>query len=139
MQSLTRIPAWRPALYAAIARHRSEPFCYGARDCALFLADCVAAMTGVDYAARYRGHYATLEDGLALLAADGYADHVALAAALLPEIHVSRARIGDGAVVPADAGGQALGVVIGSEINVLHPRGLAVLPLTRATRAFRVG
>lgn len=139
MAPFKRIPGWRAALYAEIARHKAEPFCYGERDCALFLANCILAMTGVDPAAAYRGRYTTLDDGIALLRADGHDDHIALAAALLPTIHVSRAHVGDGAVVPADADGFALGVVTGAEIAVAHPRGLGFVPLTAAIRAFRIG
>jgi len=68
----------------------------------------------------------------------GFADHVALAAALLPEMPSAYARTGDGAVV-ATEDGPALGLVQGEMIYVLGPRGLSLVPRSRATRAFRVG
>jgi len=48
------------------------------------------------------------------------------------------ARTGDGAVV-ATEDGPALGLVQGEMIYVLGPRGLSLVPRSRATRAFRVG
>ena len=59
------------------------------------------------------------------------------AAALATEIPPSYAAFGDIAVVQGE-GGLALGVVIGTHIEVRAPGGRAVLPLTDAMRAFRV-
>lgn len=135
---VSRLPDWRPRLVAFLTAAQRAPFRPGQHDCALFAAGAVAAMTGQDYAAPYRGRYTTIRGGIRVLRADGFADHIALAAHHLPERPVAFARAGDLAVVPTEDG-PALGVVQGAGIYVLSPAGgLSLVPLTAATRAFGV-
>lgn len=132
------VGTWQDRLVAHLAEVAVMPFQPGVNDCALFAAGAVAAMTGVDHAAPYRGRYATIEEGLELLRADGIEDHVALAAVHLPEIPVSMAQAGDVAAVPVNSG-MALGVVQGARVYVLREAGgIGTIGLTRAARAFRV-
>lgn len=132
-----RFPDWRTRLVAYLAESVRKPFQEGEHDCALFLAGGVHAMTGVDYAAPYRGRYTTTRGGLRVLRKDGFRDHVALAAHHLAEKPVAFAREGDAAVVPVEPFG-ALGIVQGEGVYVLTEHRLAVLPLTSALRAFEV-
>jgi hypothetical protein len=52
---MKRYEDWPQRLVAAIEAARGRPFSWGAMDCCLFAADVVLAMTGVDYAAGFRG------------------------------------------------------------------------------------
>ena len=133
-----RLPDWPLRLVAYVTAQARRPFAPGDHDCALFVAGAVAAMTGEDPAEGVKGRYTTVKGGLRVLRAAGFADHVAAVAARCPEIPVLRAGVGDIAVVDGDDGLPALGIVQGEAIYVLHPTGLALLPLTRARRAFRV-
>ena len=45
-----------------LAAESERAFCWGTRDCLLFLADWVCAQTGIDPAAGYRGRYANRAD-----------------------------------------------------------------------------
>lgn len=149
MKRIKRNRDWRPALVAYLNRSARQPFRPGGHDCALFAAGAVEAMTGTDFARRYRSKYRSLAKGQAILRKRGYADHVDMVAQLLPEI-VSKdgnrapmpimAQEGDIAVVP-QGDEMALGVVQGSMVYVLRPGhlGLGLVPLTDAVRAFRVG
>jgi hypothetical protein len=47
--------------------HRDEKFKYGTRDCCLFTAGCIEAMTGIDIAAWFRGRYGTRKQSFALV------------------------------------------------------------------------
>jgi hypothetical protein len=132
-----RYADWRQHLVAYLADAARRPFAQGTHDCALFLAGGVLAMTGQDYAARYRGRYTTTRGGLRILRKDGFETHVALAAHYLPDLPVALAREGDAAVVPT-GDGPALGIVQGEGIYVLGPGGMGVVPLTTAFRAFEV-
>ena len=77
---------------------------------------------------------------LGVLRNDGFADLGDLVASVLPEIHISRGRIGDVAAIPADDGfGFTLGVVNGERIFVLRPDGFGTVDLLAAGRAFRIG
>lgn len=129
---------WRPALYAYLLSAAAEPFVYGRHDCALHAAAAVQAMTGVDPAAPWRGRYTTFRGGVRVLRKEGHEDHIAAVSAWFDETPPLMARVGDLAQVPGD-GGPALGVVQGESVSVLLPRGLGLVPLTAADRAWRVG
>lgn len=132
-----RHPDWQARLVAYLHEARLRPFAFGQHDCSLFAADCVAAMTGADMAAEWRGRYATMRGGLRLLRRAGFDDHIALAAHHFPEISKMLAQPGDLAVVPTEDG-PALGVVQGEAIYVLGPTGLGLVSILSAQRAFRV-
>lgn len=53
---LIRYRDWPERLHAFIESRRGKPFVWGENDCALFAADAVIAMTGVDMAADLRGY-----------------------------------------------------------------------------------
>lgn len=136
---MRRRPDWRIALHAAIEDHRREPFVWGERDCALFAADCVAAMTGEDLAAPFRGRYATPRGALRILRAAGHADLVALVSARLDPLAPMRAHAGD-LVVFATEGpfGVSLGIVQGERAAVRLDGGIGSLPRLDAIKAFRI-
>jgi hypothetical protein len=114
----------------------------------LFAADCVRAITGVDPAASYRGHYASQRGARAVLRRHVGAGlkpattHNALSAAWTaalgtPLAHPYLAQRGDVVLVDTDAGAAA-GVVVGGAIAAAGPVGLIFLPLRLARRAWRV-
>jgi len=133
----TRIYNWRAALVTYLNEVARTPFEDGVNDCALFLAGGVLAMTGIDYAAPYRGRYTTIRGGYRILRKDGFADHVALAEHHLTRKPIAFAQAGDGAVVETPEG-PALGVVQGPQIYVLGRSGLALAPLMHAAFALEV-
>jgi hypothetical protein len=133
---MTRLPGWQKRLTAYIAACARRDFAPGQHDCAQFAAGAVEVMTGEALAPGFRD-YGTIEGGIARLRAAGYRDHVALAAALLPEIAPMMATPGDVAVVERD-GDLALGIVQGAKVYVVGPEGLGLVDLTEAVRAFKV-
>ena len=58
---LVRLPDWQIRLAALVEDRLHQPFAWGARDCCLWAADAVHAITGVDFGAAYRGAYSTPE------------------------------------------------------------------------------
>ena len=135
---MQRYADWQARLHVYLASVARAPLAYGQHDCALFAADAICAMTGLDLAARYRGRYDSLAGGLQLLVGDGFADHVALARAQLAQGAIAMAMPGDVAVFETDQG-SALGVVQGASVYVLHPGGmLGLVPLTDAIEVFVV-
>ena len=135
---VTRLPDWRARLAAWIEGCRRRPFGPG-HDCALFAAGAVAAMTGVDPAARWRGRYAGEAAGLRLLGRDGFHDHVELARSLFPPVAPAMAATGDLAVVHKEGMAlAALGVVQGARVFLVNEGGLATVDLLEAVTALRV-
>lgn len=133
-----RTAGWQKRLITYIAATAEKGFMEGQRDCGLFGADALAAQTGVDLAAPYRGRYTTTRGGLRVLRRDGYADHVALAAAhLRTRSPLERARPGDLAVIPT-GGVPALGVVQRGVVYILSPAGLGMVPVAMADQILEV-
>ena len=118
--------------YAAEAGQR--PFSPGRHDCALFAAGWVKRVTGHDLARGWRSAYRSLKRGQQLMQEAGFADHVALATAHLPEIAPAFAQIGDIAVLDD----QAFGIVAGEMIYCLRPEGLGLVPRGQMRRAFQL-
>lgn len=132
-----RLPEWRAHLTAYLGDVARMSFRPGRHDCALFAAGAVEAMTGVHPAPSFVDAYRSLDDGFQLLAQEGFADHVAMAAALFEEIPPRDAGAGDLLTV-AEPGGMALGVCQGAAVYVLRPSGLGLVDLMGAARGFRV-
>lgn len=128
---------WRERLLDYVEQVRREPFNMGEMDCALFVAGCIEAMTGEDLAAPYRGKYATMDEGLALMRKSGYADYVEFFRHRYEPIPVAHAWVGDIAVVESDEG-PTLGIVGGSRIFLSGEDGVVTRPLTDAFEALRV-
>lgn len=135
---MARLNDWRARLHNLLADYADRAFVPGEFDCSLFTADCIQIITGIDLAAPYRGAYSTVEEGLSLIQADGYADHVALAESHFP---IERARLaartGDIAVVRS-RGAAGLGIVIGDRVAVVTERGLGHLPISRVEKVLQV-
>ena len=134
---MRRVKDWRARLNGALAEARGKAFEPGAHDCGLFSAAIVAALTGFDHGAEWRGRYKTLTGGYRRLTKQGFRDVAAYWAAHLPEIHPSQASDGD--LVSFDTpDGCAMGVVSGDRAFVLMPSGLGTMSFLEANRAFRV-
>jgi hypothetical protein len=135
---IMRHPDWKSRLHAYLAECAQTPFGFGTHDCALFAAGAVAAMTGDDFAADYRGRYSTLKGGLRLLQKAGFADHITLAAYHFAKVHSAFVAPGDLAVIDTDDSA-ALGVVQGEGVYVLHVSGrIGVMPMDAARTLLKV-
>ncbi|HEV8037099.1 DUF6950 family protein [Yoonia sp.] len=122
-------------LIAYAAEAGQQPFRPGRHDCALFAAGWVKLVTGRDFARGWRSTYRSLRRGQQLLEEAGFTDHLAFAAAHLPEIAPAFAQVGDLAVLET----QAFGIVAGEIVYCLRPEGLGLVPRSAMRRAFNVG
>lgn len=138
---MKRLPDWRARFEREIDAIKAKPFAWGEHDCGPGLAGrLVFALTGEDVAAPYRNAYTDALGALRAIREAGFTDLAELAASIAPEIHPSRARIGDIAAYRMDTPfGWALGVVNGERVYVLRPEGIGTLSLAMADRAFKVG
>lgn len=129
---------WREALIKYLGEAAQIPFKAGQHDCAIFAADAVRAMTGVDLAVDWRSTYSTLNGGIAALNAAGFVDQIAMAAEHFEAIPIAFANPGDLAVVKRGKL-RALGVVQGANIYLLAKgKGIHIVPLLAAKSGFRV-
>lgn len=138
---LKRLRDWREQLSLYIEACRRTPLAYGTYDCGLFAAGAIAAMTGEDPAAAFRGRYASAAEAEALLASEGYTDLVDLVVSILPEIeHPAFAVIGDVMAFPGPVAGWSIGICVGERVAAIREdgAGLGSVGRGKALRAFRV-
>jgi hypothetical protein len=132
---------WHSRLNTFIDEVKRQPFAWDGHDCFCgWAAGAVLAMTGEDIGAPYRGKYKTAKGAAGVLKRAGFDNLGDGIASLLPEVHVSRARLGDLVIIPADGPfGASIGVVNGEVALVMGEKAMGVVPISKATRAFAVG
>lgn len=137
-----RVPDWPERLDAVVAAARERPFAWGVLDCALFAADGIAAVTGVDPAAEWRGTYADQAGARRLLHERGGLSALAGRIARRhgwPRVPATRLGRGDVALVRLEDGSAALAVCLGTGFALPGPCGLASVARDRARLGWRIG
>lgn len=127
---------WQIEFERFVAARQNLPFAWGSNDCAVFAADCVLAITGVDVALPALRAHTTELQAARLLKKYGGVVGIATAALGAP-VPVLTAQIGD--VVLADAAGRdMLAICNGSTLIAPGPEGLVHLGMGRARVCWRV-
>lgn len=136
-----RLPDWRERLEAEVQRKALSVFAWGVNDCCLFACDLMRAMTGIDFAAAYRGRYGTqIGAARALREVDGVASISELLDLIAArdgwrEIAPTVASSGD-PVLAFATHGQTLGIRFGGFIATPGEAGVELIPATLASRAW---
>lgn len=132
---------WHSKLNSFIDSVKRKPFDWASMNCGEHFAfGAVEAMTGEDIGSNYRGRYKTAAGAVKVMKNDGFANLGDLVASHIPEIHVSRAKLGDLVAIPDDSPfGFTLGIVNGESAFVLGEKCMGIVPISQATRAFAVG
>lgn len=146
--TLIRTEHWATRALDGFLRARArQPFAWGSNDCALFAADGVLAMTGVDIAAEFRGLYDSAAGAREAIRSVCGGEGLAAAAAWCAERHglpewptPLYARRGD-LVLINENGSLIAGLVHLTGRHVVTPgsEGLLRHPLRLAVRAWHVG
>jgi hypothetical protein len=132
---------WPARLHQYIESVKNSTFAYGQFDCGLLAAGCIEAMTCEDFASELRGYTSAREALAASKRVCGYYSIRKLGEYLaaqhhLKEVPVLMAQRGDLAVVKD----RRFGIVTlsGTEIYVPAKQGIARVPLTDATKVYRI-
>lgn len=137
---LHRQPDWPLRLEALVADRQHQPFSWGGQDCALFAADCVQALTGVDVAPPSLRQHRHARAALRSLRAHGGLHGIAQAALGTP---IAPALAGVGDVLLTRPSAQAhhpmLAICNGATAIAPGPHGLVSLDLAQVSHAWRVG
>jgi hypothetical protein len=134
MGKIVRLPDWPERLHDLIENRREAVFCWGQRDCCMFAADVMLAMTGVDFAAALRGRYSTAKGAARLLKRHGGVEGVANRhLRQIPKLSAGR-----GDIVSIDTpDGPALAVCLGRQIAAQGQQGLLFMDMNAALSAWR--
>ena len=134
---LVRLPDWRLRFDALITERLHTPFAWGRNDCALFAADNVLALTGVDPAFGLRGHASARQAARTLRQRGDLATLVDLH--LGPSCSPALATQGDVMMVPM-GGRLALGVCLSCDYAA-GPGAIGLLQtsMANAVCAWKVG
>jgi hypothetical protein len=145
---LKRQPHWATRGYHQFLIARAKmPFVWGANDCALFAADGILAIAGVDIAADFRGKYDDEASALEAIKTIAGGSTIADAAAYCAQKHglgewphPLKAQRGD-LVVIMESGRLIAGLVHlnGSDVVSVGQSGLLRMPITQIQRAWHVG
>lgn len=136
-----RFDDWPQRLDAEISASRTRAFAYGGFDCCLFAADCVKAITGIDYAADLRGYESKIA---AYRIVSGYGSLEAMITALLGSepVHPSQARRGDVVLAEIELApgesGDCVGICAASKFLFPKDVGLRCLPIGVVRLAWRI-
>ncbi len=130
---------WPEKLFVVIKTASQRKFEWGKNDCALFACDCAKAVTGVDYAEKFRGEYNTRKTAMtALKTLEGVDDLPALADKYLGErISLKHAQRGDVVLLTINSM-KALGVITGTHATFLAPKGIQTILVSDCTCAWKV-
>ena len=130
---------WPEMLHEVIAKAKRKTFVWGTHDCALFVCDCIQAMTGIDYAKKFRGKYRSEKGSWkALKKIESVESLSELADKFLGDrIKLSNAGRGD-IVILIEENREVLGVVTGTHAAFLSPDGVQMRTLTKCKFAWKV-
>ena len=134
---LKRLSDWEDRLAGLIALRIDQPFAWGANDCALFAADCIKAMTGVDPAVSVRGQWSSQGEAVRVIAKQGGLGQFVsrLGLAEVPPLFAQRGDL----VLHRRDGSDALAICLGSNLAGPSESGLLFFGLESGGRAWRVG
>ena len=140
---MIRHPDWPSRLDRYVRSAQGKRFRRGRDDCALFACGAIAAMTGEDPGAWFRGRYRSAfaaRHALRLFAGGGLAETVEKLAERhqATEVAPLQARRGDLVLAQGFEGIDALGICVGRAAAFMMPRGLTFVPMDRVLRAWRI-
>jgi hypothetical protein len=144
MSTLQRLSDWPLRLEAFVQQRAHQPFAWGVQDCALFAADAVQALTGVDVAPPALRRHRSARAALRSLRAHGGLHGIAQAALGTP-IPPVLATVGDVLLVNSNnlafvhPGRPMLALCNGGTALATGQRGLVSVSLHSAVHAWRVG
>ncbi len=134
-----RFVDWEQRLNNVVNEYMLKPFEWGVSDCCMFAADCVAAMTGIDYAKGIRNTYTNIEEArqrinevYSVTGVDDIPNAVGL-----QEIGCTKAMRGD-IVAYETKYGPALGVCYGRYALFKSDIGLQSVAMNRVQKSWRV-
>jgi hypothetical protein len=136
---MNRLPDWRKRLEDLLTSRRQADFSWGENDGALFCADAITAMTGVDVGADLRDQYSDRAGLDALIQPLGGMEAAVTAKLGEPLAGVLLAHVGDVVMADISDGSACIGICLGPYGAFVSEKGLSKIRLLHCTRAWAVG
>lgn len=139
MLELERLPDWEQRFHEFMDRGYSRVYKPGVTDCAIYCADMVEAITGVDPAAGWRGTYSTEEEIAQILDATGGLVNLVSSIIGYP-VAPLQARRADVVYTRWNDTEESVGVCLGARVAFPTASGIELRYSRRvATLAWRIG
>lgn len=143
---ISRKQTWQSDLHTFLLERANSPFVWGVRDCSLFCADAIYAMTGTDIAADFRAQYHDETTAFAAIkkitggstVADA-AEYCAAKFGLTEWKHPLMAQRGDLAIIEND--GRLIAAIVhlnGIHVVTVTDKGLSPFSISDIKRAWHV-
>lgn len=132
-----RLQNWQSFFSEFIEHRKHSRFSWGKNDCCLFAADSTLAITGKDFAAKYRGVYNDETSALALIGKFGSLEQLCSTLTGIAPIAASYADVGD-VVLAKYAGRELLAVANGIHVLAVGSEGIIMLPLSTCTKTWKI-
>lgn len=133
---MKKLHDWQVRFEQFVAERTAKPFTWGTNDCAIFAADCVLAITGVDVALPAFRQHATERQAARVLRRHGGVLGIATAALGQP-MPASAAQVGDVVLTQAQ-GRDMLAICNGATCMAPSAHGLVALPMADARLCWRL-
>jgi hypothetical protein len=134
---MKRLHDWQTQFESFIHERQEMQFVWGTNDCAIFAADCVQALTGIDPALQGLREHTTEKQALRALERHGGLVGIATAAMGEP-VTAMFANIGD-VVLSKSEGRDMLSICNGTTVLAPSATGLVAIPLDTAATCWKVG
>ena len=128
---------WQSALHDYIDSKRKTPHKWGSNDCALFSANAVKEITGMDYAKDFRGKYRSRKGAFKVLKERGCKTVEDIANLILEPIKPEVCMKGDVVSIIQD-GEPSLGVCVGHIAAFPGPDGITFVSMSKINKAWEV-
>lgn len=130
---------WPKLLNAYIDEKSRDVFEWGRNDCCLFIADWVKVLSGVDYAAEYRGKYNTALSAMRFVGNCGLCSFIEgiVSRAGFVEVKSLYAQRGDICVIDNGNRRDAAGIVCAGRVAALSTKGIVFVPISSIRKAWR--
>lgn len=132
-----RLPDWQIKFAEVTSQVVSKRFKWGEHDCCLWAADCTLALTGIDFAAEWRGLYSDEQGAYALISQGGSLTKMVSNVLGLEPINPNYANVGDVCLV-FTGGKEALGICNGASVLIPSRTCMAHLPMSSVKKIWKI-
>lgn len=132
-----RSPDWQLKFADATREAHSKRFKWGEHDCCLWVADCVLAITGKDFAVTWRGKYSDEQGAYELIKSGESLTKMVSSVLGLEPVHPNFGNVGDVALV-FTGGKEALAICNGSSVLIPSRTRMVSLPMTSVKKIWKI-